>query len=175
MQAINLLTPPSQKRILITEDDDMVRQTIKLLLAADDYAVTEARTGEEALVLLNRERFDLVITDFEMPGLRGDELAGIIKRQLPSQPILMVTAYVERLGDCDNPVDAVLAKPFRIQDLRKAMAKLLGAQPFKALGGLDEAVANSQSCAAMSPEQAKANPAKITRVANLLPELVDET
>jgi len=175
MQAIKPLTPPSQKRILITEDDDMVRRTLKLLLVADDYAVTEARTGEEALTLLNGGRFDLVITDFEMPRLRGNELALIIKRQLPSQPILMMTAYAERLGDCDNPVDAVLAKPFRIQDLRNAMAKLLGAPPFKVLGRLGEAGANSQSCTAMSPEQAKANPAKITRVANVLPELVDAT
>ena len=129
MQVINPLTPPIQKRILITEDDDSVRQTIKLLLVVDHYAVTEARTGEEALDLLKRERFDLVITDFEMPGLKGSELAFIIKKQLPSQPILMITAYAERLGDCDNPVDAVLDKPFRIQDLRNAMARLLGAQP----------------------------------------------
>ncbi|MGO8931272.1 MAG: response regulator [Limisphaerales bacterium] len=129
MQANNPLTPPIQKRILITEDDDSVRQTIKLLLMADNYAVTEARTGEEALDLLKRERFDLVITDFEMPGLKGSELAVIIKQQLPSQPILMITAYAERCGDCDNPVDAVLAKPFRIEDLRNAMARLIGAQP----------------------------------------------
>jgi two-component system response regulator FlrC len=129
MQANNPLTPPIQKRILITEDDDSVRQTIKLLLMADNYAVTEARTGEEALDLLKRERFDLVITDFEMPGLKGSELAVIIKQQLPSQPILMITAYAERCGDCDNPVDAVLAKPFRIEELRNAMARLIGAQP----------------------------------------------
>jgi two-component system response regulator FlrC len=128
MQGINPLTPPIQKRILITEDDDSVRHTIKFLLVADDYAVTEARTGEEALDLLNREKFDLVITDFEMPGLKGNDLAVIIKQQLPTQPILMLTAFAERLGDCDNPVDSVLAKPFRIQDLRKAMAKLLEAQ-----------------------------------------------
>jgi two-component system, cell cycle response regulator CpdR len=129
VQAINPLTPPIQKRILITEDDDSVRQTIKLLLEVDHYAVSEARTGAEALDLLNRERFDLVITDLEMPGLKGNELAVRIKEQLPSQPILMITAYPEKLGDCDNPVNAVLAKPFRIQDLRKAMAKLLARLP----------------------------------------------
>ena len=78
---------------------------------------------------MKSERFDLVITDLEMPGLKGNELAIRIKQQLPSQPILMITAYPERLGDCDNPVDAVLAKPFRIQDLRKAMAKLLERLP----------------------------------------------
>jgi CheY-like chemotaxis protein len=129
VQAINALTPPVQKRILITEDDDSVRQTLRLLLVADGCAVTEARTGEEALDRLKRERFDLVITDFEMPGLSGSELAVIIKRQLPAQPILMITAYVERLGNCNNPVDAVLAKPFGIQDLRAAMAGLLKTPP----------------------------------------------
>jgi CheY-like chemotaxis protein len=129
MQAINPLTPPIQRRILITEDDESVRQTIKLLLVSDQYAVAEARTGAEALHLLKRERFDLVITDFEMPGIKGDEPAVKIKQQLPLQPILMITACPENLGDCDNPVDVVLAKPFRIQDLRKAMATLLERLP----------------------------------------------
>jgi CheY-like chemotaxis protein len=122
---MNAITPPVQKRILLTEDDDSVRQTIKLLLVADGCAVTEAQTGEEALDRLKRERFDLVITDFEMPGLNGSELAVIIKRQHPSQPILMITAYAERLRDSDNPVDAILDKPFQIEDLRRAIAKLL--------------------------------------------------
>jgi len=125
MQAINPLTPPAPKRILITEDDESVRQTIKLMLMADQYAVTEAQTGEEALDLLQREKFDLVITDFDMPGLKGNELAVKIKEQLPAQLILMITAYARRLGDSDNPVDALLAKPFRFQALREVMAKLL--------------------------------------------------
>ena len=69
--------------------------------------------------------FDLVITDFEMPQMKGNELATRIKQVSPAQPILMITAYAERLDDADNPVDAVLNKPFQLEDLRRAMAELL--------------------------------------------------
>ena len=68
---------------------------------------------------------DLVITDFEMPQMKGDELATRIKQAWPAQPVLMITAYAEQLGDSDNPVDALLNKPFHLEDLRRAMAELL--------------------------------------------------
>jgi len=49
-----------------------------------------------------------------------------LKQVSPSQPILMTTAFAERLGKADNPVDAVLNKPFQLEDLRRSMAELLG-------------------------------------------------
>jgi CheY-like chemotaxis protein len=61
-----------QRRILIVDDDQAVRQTVKLLLRVDEHTVFEAHDAARALEMLNRDRFDLVITDFEMPGMKGD-------------------------------------------------------------------------------------------------------
>lgn len=72
------------------------------------------------------DHFDLVITDFEMPQMKGNELAMRIKQVSPLQPILMITAYAERLDNADNPVDAVLNKLFQLEDLRRTVAELLG-------------------------------------------------
>jgi CheY-like chemotaxis protein len=58
-----------------------------------------------------------------MPGMLGDELARNIKNLAPAQPVLMVTAYLEKLVDADKPADAVLSKPLSIDDLRRAMAR----------------------------------------------------
>ena len=113
------------KRILLVEDDQATRESIKLLLSIDRHTVTEAKSGREALYLFTGESFDLVITDYLMPDMRGDELAVSIKSIAPSQAILMITAYAEQLGDSDKPVDAVLGKPFGIDELRQAIAKLL--------------------------------------------------
>jgi len=113
------------KRLLLVDDQQPVREAITLLLSLDQHAVVEAADGVEALELFMRERFDLVITDFDMPRMKGNELAVRIKRLSPSQPILMITAYAERLGDAENPVDAILNKPFQLEELRQAMAKLL--------------------------------------------------
>jgi CheY-like chemotaxis protein len=116
---------PLRKRILLADDQQSVREAISLLLSLEEHEVTEAADGAEALELFMRGQFDLVITDFEMPNMKGDELAVRIKRVSPSQPILMITAYPEQLGDAHNPVDAMLNKPFQLQDLRQIMAKLL--------------------------------------------------
>lgn len=114
-----------RKRILLVDDQRPVRDAINLLLGLDGHTVVGAASGAEALALFKPGQFDLVITDFEMPQMKGNELATRIKQVSPSQPILMVSAYAERLGDAGSPVDAVLSKPFQLEDLRRAMAELL--------------------------------------------------
>ena len=96
-----------------------------MLLELDDHIVTEADNGAEALDLFTKGQFDLVTTDLEMPVMKGNELAVRIKNLAPTQPILMVTAYEKELGDSENPVDCILNKPFALDSLRGAIAKLL--------------------------------------------------
>jgi CheY-like chemotaxis protein len=113
------------KRILLVEDNPSARQSTKLLLNIDRHHVAEAKDGLEALDLIARQPFDLVLLDFFMPGMQGGEVALKIKRIAPSVPILMVTAYLEKLSGVDMPVNAVLSKPFAVDDLRSEIARLL--------------------------------------------------
>jgi CheY-like chemotaxis protein len=113
------------KRILLVDDESGLRGSFRLLFEIDDHVVTEADNGAKALDLFTEGQFDLVATDFEMPVMKGNELAVRIKKLAPKQPILMVTAYGKELGDSQNPVDSILNKPFTFDDLRGAIAKLL--------------------------------------------------
>jgi CheY-like chemotaxis protein len=113
------------KCILLVDDDESARESIKLLLQIDRHHVIEAKSGQEALKLFHKDTMDLVIIDYFMPGMEGSKLAEHLKQAAPSMPILMVTAYVEKLVDCHNPVDAVLPKPFGIGDLRQSISSLL--------------------------------------------------
>jgi CheY-like chemotaxis protein len=113
------------KRILLVEDDAGARDSIKLLLTIDRHNVVEAAEGVEAIELLRSQTFDLAILDYSMPGMQGSQVALRFREIAPSMPILMVTAYLEKLGDSDKPVDAVIGKPFAIGDLRSAIVKLL--------------------------------------------------
>jgi len=115
-----------RKHILVAEDDPGVRESLCLLLRIDRHTVVAATNGREALALFSEQRFDLVIVDYAMPEMQGNELAQHIRRMAPAQRILMVTAYFEKVVDTDIPVDAILSKPFAIEDLRRAIAKLLG-------------------------------------------------
>ena len=117
------------KRILLAEDQQDVRELTKLLLDMDEHIVTEAVNGKEALDLFAPDRFDLVITDYLMPLMRGDELARSIKRLAPSEPVLMITGSAAELGSIQTSADAVLNKPFRFEELRQAVAQLLAPGP----------------------------------------------
>ncbi len=114
-----------RKRILLADDHPQVRQTVKLLLGMDQHTVAEAANGREALDMFAPDRFDLVITDYAMPEMRGDELAANIKQMAPSQPILMITGTMEQWNGLSPSVDGLLCKPFGFADLRCAIAKLV--------------------------------------------------
>ena len=113
------------KRILLVDDEPSVREAFRMMLKFDGHSVTEADNGTEALDLFTKGQFDLVATDFEMPVMKGNELAVRIKKLAPKQPILMITAHGKELGDSENPVDSILNKPFTMDNLREAIAKLL--------------------------------------------------
>jgi CheY-like chemotaxis protein len=70
----------------------------------------------------------LITVDYAMVEMKGDELAAIIKQRLPQLPILMITAYAEMLKASGNPltgVDGIISKPFMLEDLRQAIARVL--------------------------------------------------
>jgi DNA-binding response OmpR family regulator len=125
------------KRILLVEDERVVREALRQLFTQDSHTVVEANNGAEAFSLFHRQKFDLVVTDFEMPFIKGDELATRIKQVAPNQPILMITAFSHR-PSMDNPVDAVVHKPFDSGRLRAIMERLLsqpGEEPSSASCG----------------------------------------
>jgi CheY-like chemotaxis protein len=117
------------RRILLVEDEEAVRACLRMLLELEGHQVTEASNGAEALDLFAIGQFDLVITDFEMPVMKGNELAVSIKLLAPSLPILMISASAKARREAENPVDALLDKPFTVADLRCALRKLLPVRP----------------------------------------------
>jgi CheY-like chemotaxis protein len=116
-----------QRRILVVDDEPLVCDAVKMMLDFDGHRVETASSGKEALAIMEKGQFDLVITDFEMPVMKGDELAAAIKARSPNQPVVMITAYAEMLQASGNRltgVDLVLSKPFLLENLREAIAKV---------------------------------------------------
>ncbi|HEY3930848.1 MAG TPA: response regulator [Verrucomicrobiae bacterium] len=114
------------------DDEPAVCDTIKMVLEHDGHKVQTANNGREALVLLEQRKFDLVTTDFSMPGMKGDELATTIKQRLPNQPVLMISANGALAKSSDNLLpgaDMVISKPFLLEDLRKAVDYFVSKRP----------------------------------------------
>lgn len=109
-------------RILIVDDETAIRSSLAEALAADDYRIETAETGEEALAKLNSAEFELVITDLKMPGVTGLELMEAMRNQDKQTPVIMMTAY----GAVDSAVEAMrlgaydfIQKPFKLGVMRK--------------------------------------------------------
>jgi two-component system, OmpR family, response regulator len=115
-------------RILVVDDEPLVCDSFKRMLVYCGHEVETVGSGAEALALLEQEKFDLIVIDYAMPGMKGDELAGRIKTRMTNQPIIMITASAEMLQSSGNPllgVDCVLGKPFPLEQLRDSVAAIL--------------------------------------------------
>jgi CheY-like chemotaxis protein len=115
-------------RILVVDDEPTVCQSIKMLLEHDGHAVQTVDGGVAALALFEPGRFNLVITDYSMPDMKGDELAMLIRQREPDQAIIMASGLAGEqndLGQLTVNVDAVLNKPFSLAELREAVALVL--------------------------------------------------
>ena len=116
-------------RILVVEDDNLVRQSMVESLEALGYLVTPAGDGEAGLRELQRERPHLMITDYLMPGMTGAELVRLASIDYPGLPMIISTGYADMeavdkvIGD-----NYVLRKPFELSELANSVDKALHKQ-----------------------------------------------
>jgi CheY-like chemotaxis protein len=119
-------------RILIADDEDSMRMLVARAIAMDGHDTTTAADGAEALDILTRElgRFDLLLTDIQMPVMDGIALALAASRDFPELKILLMTGYAdqrERASGLNAIVHDVVTKPFTVADIRTAVADALAA------------------------------------------------
>jgi CheY-like chemotaxis protein len=100
-----------RRRVLILDDDEQVRETLTAMLEAAGYSVVTFLKVRQALEELAKPKpIDLLVIDFAMPEMRGDQFAAEVRRQRPSVPILFITGYAEPLSLRSERF--VLEKPF---------------------------------------------------------------
>lgn len=106
-----------QKRVLVVEDESEIRQLICLHLKREGFEVTEAPDGEQGLLNLSRNKFDLLVIDWMLPKLSGLEMTRWVRgrKDLDRMPILFVTAKTEPehiAAALDSGADDYVNKPF---------------------------------------------------------------
>jgi DNA-binding response OmpR family regulator len=122
------MSTPLKYRVLVVDDDLDLNTTFSLLLEFDGHEVRTAYTGEAALLILEKNKFDLVIAEHCLPGMKGDELTALIKQKWPGQPIIITTADTNEFCEDYFPiagVDCFLNKPFSMSQLREAIIWVL--------------------------------------------------
>ncbi|MBS0182328.1 MAG: sigma-54-dependent Fis family transcriptional regulator [Nitrospira sp.] len=109
------------EKILVVDDEQSLRDVLSIMLKRAGYIVTSAKDGEEAIELLNREIFDLVITDLRMSKIDGMEVLKAVKSVSPETVVLIITAF----ATADSAVEAMkqgaydyLTKPFQVDEVQ---------------------------------------------------------
>jgi two-component system, OmpR family, response regulator len=117
----------SAKRILVVEDEENIRETLRYNLVKEGYRVDEARTGPEALAEARRVRPDLILLDLMLPELSGLEVCRILRQEM-STPILVLTAKgaeVDKVVGLSIGADDYVTKPFSLPELEARVRALI--------------------------------------------------
>ena len=116
------------EKILVVDDEQSLREVMSIMLKRAGYAVTEASDGEEAIGEVNKEIYDLVITDLRMPKADGMDVLRAVKSSSPETVVLVVTAF----ATADSAVEAMkqgaydyLTKPFQVDEVQMIIRNAL--------------------------------------------------
>jgi CheY-like chemotaxis protein len=117
-------------RVLVIDDDELMRRFVVALLERRLYSVQSADCGEAGIKIAEQAVFDLIITDMVLPGVSGLETIKQIRRDKPHIKILAVSGGEGSRGDYLNNAlgagaDAILAKPFPPVDFLNVVARLV--------------------------------------------------
>jgi two-component system KDP operon response regulator KdpE len=106
-------------RILVVDDEPQIRRVMKSTLTSEGYEVHDAKTGEDALEELRRERYDLVLLDMNMPGMNGLETCKAIRSSSEIAIIMLTVRRTEedKIAALDAGADDYVTKPFSVPEL----------------------------------------------------------
>jgi DNA-binding NtrC family response regulator len=117
-----------KRTILLVDDDRAILELVANALVRDNFSVTTATSAEEALPVLDRDEFTLVITDFRMPGKSGDAVVNAVRKNRPETEVMIITGLPHEMPEwlrSGPQAVRILAKPFSISDLRDAVTETI--------------------------------------------------
>ncbi len=124
------MVPKNQRKLVIVEDSDCIREAIVFALQKSGFEVRSATNGLEAIAILNGEKFDMVLTDYYMPGMNGLELIKWMRgsEQYKRLPVVVLTTENQRdiiLQAKNAGATGWIHKPFEIEKLTQTIRRII--------------------------------------------------
>ena len=115
-------------KILIIDDNNDLRMVVSKMLSRLGYEVSSADSGENGLRLFFKDKFDIVLSDYEMPGMDGVAFACSVKKSSPHTPVVIMTGAGKEtvFSRKSTAVDEVISKPFSLAEIDQTIQNISG-------------------------------------------------
>ena len=117
-----------EMRILLIDDDEWIRDSLSLFFESEGCHLLALETAEEGLEEINRQAYDIIITDYKLPGMDGLEFLERINHSHPDVLTIMITAYGSKdvfLKARKTRVQDFIDKPFTIETIEDSLSRLI--------------------------------------------------
>ena len=115
-------------QILVVDDDPDLRACLSSELRSEGYDVFSVLGGEEAISILQKRHFDLVLLDIRMPGVDGFKVLKFIKKNYPTVRVIMLTAFADIINEIESRIqgaEAFVKKPYDVADLLATIDRVI--------------------------------------------------
>ena len=126
---MNLFTKLKEMKILLIDDDEWIRDSLSLFFEAEGCNVLTFETAEEGMEAVKQQAYDIVISDYKLPGMDGLEFLRRVKEKQPNAFEILVTAY----ANCEIEKEAneigvkdIIPKPFTSEDVETSLSRIVG-------------------------------------------------
>ncbi|MBI4657205.1 MAG: response regulator [Elusimicrobia bacterium] len=116
------------ERVLIIDDDELVRNYVSRALSGRGFTLETAVNGSSAVALMEKEKFDVIICDLKMPDIQGDEVIKRARVLQPGIPVIVISGSMSESSKAvinEMKVEGALLKPFGIDEIRSLVDEVL--------------------------------------------------
>ncbi|MEX0736582.1 MAG: response regulator [Bacteroidota bacterium] len=119
---------PQKNRILVVDDEDALRTVLSSELEGEGYKVASAADGSEAIEILKKDEFDLILLDIKMPNVDGFEVLKFVKETHPDTKVIMLTGFADLKNAIESKklgAEDFVSKPYDLVDLLTTVERVL--------------------------------------------------
>lgn len=119
---------PAKNRILVVDDEEALRTVLGSELEGEGYAVQMAGDGDEAIKILEKDTFDLILLDIKMPTVDGFEVLKFVKQHQPATKVIMLTGFADLKNAIESKklgAEDFVSKPYDLVDLLTTVERVL--------------------------------------------------
>jgi DNA-binding NtrC family response regulator len=125
---MNIFEKLKKMELMLVDDDEWIRDSMRIFFENEGCNLVTAETAEEALKIIKKQHFDIIIADFRLPGISGIKLFEYVRDSNQGLIKILITAYMDKKVSSDAKkagIDDLIEKPFTSETIEKVLSKFL--------------------------------------------------